>query len=144
MRGWCGRRQHHQREKSLNRRRKKMMAATLRMLPIVALQLALALSSASAGKLVGLLFASRFLTDYGISMSFRRCVWFLCCVHHFIVSNNWATSQPILLFFSVRTFATLMPSSCWPLRRQNYKSWWIAKTESVARSGYSSTSTRPR
>jgi len=25
-----------------------------------------------------------------------------------------------------RTFATLITSSCWPLRRQNYRSWWIA------------------
>ena len=30
-----------------------------------------------------------------------------------------------------RSFATLMTSSCWPLQRQNYKSGWIAWTESV-------------
>ena len=26
----------------------------------------------------------------------------------------------------IRTFATLMTSSGWPLLRQNYRSWWIA------------------
>ena len=30
-----------------------------------------------------------------------------------------------------------MTSSCWPLRGQNYRSWWIAQTESAANTAYS-------
>jgi len=35
-------------------------------------------------------------------------------------------------------------SSRWPLRRQNYRSCWIALTESAVNAAYSSASTRPR
>jgi len=70
----------------------------------------------------------------------RPCVAFLAYVHLALflslslspgnsLVSSWCdivgyASFLALTVSNTRTFAVLMTSSCWPLRRQNYRSWW--------------------